>query len=116
MDRTIVYPGAIPLDTDLLISNRNVMVALGALVGATLGTGQVVDGLTVSPTQPASMAVSVAAGSITQYAVVDATGYGSLPADMTPLMKMGVNTAPLSFTLAAPAVAVRLVFRSVRSQ
>ncbi len=28
MDRNIVYPGAIPLDTDLLSVNRNAMIAL----------------------------------------------------------------------------------------
>ena len=32
MDRTIVYPGSIPLDTDLLRLNRNTMVALGAVM------------------------------------------------------------------------------------
>ena len=37
MDRTIVYPGSIPLDTDLLRLNRNTMVALGALMKAVLG-------------------------------------------------------------------------------
>ena len=31
MDRNIVYPGSIPLDTDLLTVNRNTMIALGYL-------------------------------------------------------------------------------------
>jgi hypothetical protein len=106
MDRTIVYPGGIPLDTDLLAVNRNAMVALGALIGATLGTGTVIDGLEVTPTAPASMAVTVAPGSITQLSVLDQAAYGSLGADTaTPLMKMGINLAPVSFTLTAPAAA-----------
>ena len=33
MDRNIVYPGAIPLDTDILGLNRNAMVAVAALTG-----------------------------------------------------------------------------------
>ena len=115
MDRNIVYPGGIPLDTDLLVSNRNAMVALGALIGATFGTGQVVDGLVVSPTVPASMAVTVAAGSITQLSVVDGVAYGSLGADSTPLMKMGVNTAPVSFTVAAPATAGQSVLYLIQA-
>jgi hypothetical protein len=105
MDRTIVYPGAIPLDTDLLNANRNTMVALGALISATLGTSSIYDGLTVIPTSPASTAVLVAPGCITQLAAVDSTGYGSLPPDASDaLMKMGVNVGYTVLTLTAPAV------------
>jgi hypothetical protein len=105
MDRNIVYPGAIPLDTDLLSTNRNAMVALGALIGATLGKTTVVDGLVVTPASPAALAVVVGPGSITQLSLVDQNGYGSLPADAADsVMKMGVNLAATSFTLSAPAV------------
>ena len=62
MDRTIVYPGAIPLDTDLLKTNRNTMLALGALISSTLGTSTIYDGLAVMPTSPASLSVWVAPG------------------------------------------------------
>ena len=34
MDRILVYPGNIPLDTDILNTNRNSMVALGYLAQA----------------------------------------------------------------------------------
>ncbi len=104
MDRTIVYPGAIPLDTDLLTLNRNTMVALGYLAQATLGTSTVVDGLACTPTVPSSMSVTVGPGSITAFTVVDQLAYGSLPADAAdPLVKMGVNLTPTTFTLTAPA-------------
>ena len=105
MDRNIVYPGAIPLDTDLLTVNRNVMVALGYLVQATLGTNTVVDGLACTPTVPASLNVNVGPGSITLFTVLDTTSYGSLPADTaSPLMKMGVNVANTSFNLTPPTI------------
>ena len=39
MDRNLVYPGSIPLDTDLLSINRNAMIALGYLAQAVLGAG-----------------------------------------------------------------------------
>lgn len=104
MDRTIVYPGSIPLDTDLLNTNRDTMVALGALLSAVLGTIPVIDGLAARPTVPASMAISVAPGSIIQLGAVDPTGYGSLAADATsPLVKMGVNLTATNFNLTAPA-------------
>lgn len=103
MDRSIVYPGSIPLDTDLLNTNRNAMIGLGALIQAVLGTATVVDGLAVSPTSPASLSVSVAPGSITQLSTLDPSAYGSLAADTTtPLVKMGINLAATSFTLTAP--------------
>ena len=103
MDRTIVYPGSIPLDTDLLHVNRNAMVALGALIQATLGSSTVIDGLAVTPSAPTSMVVFVGPGSITQLGNVDAQAFGSLPADTAhALMKMGVNLAAVPFALTAP--------------
>lgn len=106
MDRNIVYPGGIPLDTDLLAGNRNAMVAIGALVRATLGTSVVVDGLEVEPTTPAGLSVRVAPGSITALSVVDQNAYGSMAAIAdAPLMKMGINTAPVTFNLSAPGTA-----------
>ena len=103
MDRNLVYPGSIPLDSDLLAINRNAMVAIGALAQAVLGTGTVADGLACTPTSPASMSVSVAPGSIAQLSVVDTLTFGTLPADIIdPLVKMGINLTPTSFTLTAP--------------
>ncbi len=106
MDRIIVYPGAIPLDTDLLGTNRNVMIALHALISATLGTNVAVDGLATSATVPASMQVVVGPGSITQYGPLDANAYGSLAADLNdPLVKMGVLVSPQTLTATAPTTA-----------
>jgi hypothetical protein len=103
MDRNIVYPGSIPLDTDLLTVNRNTMIALGYLAQAVLGTGPVVDGLACTPTSPASMTIAVGPGTIFQLSVVDMLPYGSLPADTTdPLLKIGINVEPTSFTVTAP--------------
>src|SRR5579875_208318 len=103
MDRNIVYPASIPLDTDILSVNRNTMIGLGYLLQAVLGSGIVVDGLTCLPTSPASMTVTVGPGSITQGSVIDTNAYGSLAADaVDPLIKMGINTQATSFSLTAP--------------
>jgi hypothetical protein len=103
MDRNIVYPGSIPLDTDILSLNRNTMVAVAALGAAVLGNNVVADGLACTPSVPASLTVSVAAGSITQLSPLDATAYGSLAADTTDqILKTGINLQPVSFTLSAP--------------
>ena len=102
MDRNIVYPAGIPLDTDILSLNRNAMIGLGYLMQAVLGTTTIVDGLACSPTTPASMTVTIGPGCITQVSTIDQNAYGSLSADSDPLMKMGINIASTSFTLAAP--------------
>jgi hypothetical protein len=106
MDRVIVYPGGIPLDTDLLNTNRNTMVALHALIAATLGTTTAADGLAVVPTNPASMNVVVSQGSLTTYTALDSVAYGSLPADTTDsIVKMGVLLQPATLPLTAPTTA-----------
>ncbi|MEE3500205.1 hypothetical protein [Acidiphilium acidophilum] len=103
MDRTIVYPGAIPLDTDILNINRNVLVGIGALSAAVLGTTMVADGLGCLPSVPASLTITLAPGSITQFGPVDANAYGSLAADTSEqIVKMGINLDPVTFTLTAP--------------
>jgi hypothetical protein len=104
MDRIIVYPGAIPLDTDLLSINKNTMIGLGFLAQAVLGTNTVVDGLACQPTTPASMRVTIGAGSITQFASIDSLPYGSIPADTgAAVIKMGINPRPTTLTLTAPS-------------
>jgi hypothetical protein len=103
VDRQIVYPGGIPLDTDILNIERNIMVALGYLAQATLGTDIVADGLVCAPTLPASMSVTIGPGCVTQFSVVDPLAFGSLPAAPTvPLMKLGINVETTTFTLTAP--------------
>ncbi|MDE8348946.1 MAG: hypothetical protein POG74_05600 [Acidocella sp.] len=103
MDRNIVYPGSIPLDTDILGLNRNAMVGIGALTAAVLGNGVVADGLACTPTSPASMTVNVAPGSITQLVPLDASAYGSLAADTSDqIVKTGITLQTTSFTFAVP--------------
>lgn len=104
MDRMIVYPGAIPLDTDLLNVQRATMKALGFLAQACLGTGTIVDGLACTPTVPASLTVNIGPGSITQLGEVDAEAYGTLAPDPANLVRMGINESAVSFPLTPPTV------------
>jgi len=91
MDRNIVYPGSIPLDTDMLSFNRNVMTAIGALAQATLGPGSVVDGLECTPS-PSGLAVQIGPGVITGLEPLDFVPYRSLAADTSDsIVKMGIN-------------------------
>ena len=83
MDRQIVWPGAIPLETDILNTNRNMMVALGRLAMDVLGTGTLVAGLACAPTSVPGMAVNIGPGAIYSLQNIDNTAYSSLAADTT---------------------------------
>ncbi|HEY0206469.1 MAG TPA: hypothetical protein VGC15_20240 [Acetobacteraceae bacterium] len=101
MDRLIVYPGSIPLDTDLLSVQRHAMTALGALAQAVLGTQPVADGLACMPAA-SGYGVVVGPGTLLGVAAADATPFGSLGADPAPLVQAGVNRDPVALTLGGP--------------
>jgi hypothetical protein len=104
MDRRIVYPGSIPQDTDILTPQQDAMIALGWVIQAVMGTATGVVGLACTPSTPASMTVNVGEGAIWMPSTIEATSFGSLGADASPLMKMGINkeAAGTNFTLTAP--------------
>lgn len=104
MDRPFVYPGAIPLETDLLNTNRNVLVAFGRALWDILGSTTLVGGLACTQTTAPSMAVAIGAGAIYAQAPIDATAYSSLPADVTDtIIKQGLLQASANKTLAIAA-------------
>lgn len=104
MDRVIVWPSAIPLDLDVLNTNRNTMIALGYLAQMVLGTSTVADGLTCTPTSPATMTVNVGQGQLLSLQTIDSTGYGSLSSDSDPLVKVGINAFGVTnFSTPAPS-------------
>ncbi|WP_052955234.1 phage tail protein [Enterobacter ludwigii] len=103
MDRKIIYPGAIPLENDLLETNRFSMVGLAKLAEAIMGTSTFLHGLACRPTSPASMAVKVGAGEIYSLQNVDDTAYSSMPADTAhSILKQGLLPDGITLPLQAP--------------
>lgn len=106
MDRGIIYPGQIPLETDLLGTNKNAMIGLGKLAAAIIGTSTMVNGLTCTPTSPASLQVWIAPGEIYSQQNIDGTAYSSLAADTAhQIMKQGMLLDQLTLNCPAPATA-----------
>jgi hypothetical protein len=102
-DRVLVYPGSIPLDTDLLQTEQNTMIALGYALQAAYGSNTVFVGLACQPTSPASMSITIGPGAVISPSVIETTAFGSLPSDTTdPLVKCGINIVATTFTLTAP--------------
>jgi hypothetical protein len=106
MDRQIVYSGQIPFDTDILNSERNGLSALGLFAQDILGTSTLVSGLACTPTAPASLSVNLSPGRLYSQQPLDATAYGSLPADTTDtVLKQGISLAQIPIAITPPATA-----------
>jgi hypothetical protein len=103
LDRYINFAGQIPLETDLLNTNRNILIALSKLSHAVFGNTTTVNGLACTPTGPASMSVNVAPGDIYSLVNLDGTPYSSLAADTThQVVKQGISLDLINFALTAP--------------
>jgi hypothetical protein len=103
LDRQTVYPGQIPLETDLLNTNKNMLIALGFLAQDILGVNTLVSGLACTPNSPAALNVLVAPGRIYALENMDATAYSSLAADLVhSLVKQGISLDTTTLACAAP--------------
>lgn len=116
MNRLITQPGAVPLDSDLLNAQRNMMIAHGWLMQMVLGSDTVCTGLACTPTSPPSMAVQIGPGMLTQSSNIDATQFGSLPLgtdNTAPLVKAGILPAydqtKMLFNLTPPPLAGQVI-------
>ena len=116
MDRQLIYPGAIPLDTDLLNTNKNALLGDGAILAALFDTPLKFRGLTVGPTVPASMAAIVQPGVIYEKTTVDATAYGSLPADASTLYKAALQGTAVTLALTPPTTAGQSITYLIQAQ
>jgi hypothetical protein len=104
VDRLQVYLGQVPLETDLLNTNKFAMMGLAKLASAVLGAGPVLQGLPCTP--GAGLTVSVGAGQVYQSANVDSTAYSSLPADTAhQVLKQGILLDPVVLSCPAPGTA-----------
>lgn len=106
MDRVQVFPGAIPLETDLLTAQKNDMIGLAKLSAAVLGTATQVNGLACIPTVVPSMQVTVNPGEIYSLQNIDNTAYSSIAADTVhQIMKQGILLDAATLTTVAPSTA-----------
>lgn len=83
MNREIYYPSEGLTDAALLLPERETMLSLGTIIQSVLGTQTLLSGFPCTPTMSPSLTVNVGAGLIFAQLVIDATDYGTLPADNT---------------------------------
>lgn len=105
MRRQTVYVGQVPLETDILNTNKNVMIALGHVLQDMLGTSTLFSGLGCVPTSPAGMTVNVNPGRAYSLQATDAGAYSSLPADSHQIVKQGIVLDATNFSCPAPTTA-----------
>ena len=102
MDRLFAYAGAIPQDTDVLSTNKNVLYGLGHMIQAALGTTTSVVGLVGAQSTIPDLHITIGPGAIYSSQTVDATAYGDLGTDANTVMKQGILKAAQTLTLTAP--------------
>lgn len=106
MDRLIQYPAQIPLVEDMLNAQRNAMVGIGHLAGATFGANTVAAaGFSCAPGE--GLALTLAPGALLAPGVVDASAYGTLAAVSSALVRQFISRDPV--TLAVPAAGVTYI-------
>lgn len=97
----IVYPTAQALETDLLNTNRNTLIALSMLIRDLLGVGTTVCGMACTP--GTGLNVQIAPGRIYSLQNLDNTAYSSLPADTADqIVKQGILLAAATLSCPAP--------------
>jgi hypothetical protein len=105
MHRQIVYPGQIPLETDILSTNKDAYQALAKLAQALFGNNTVVNGLSAGATSPASLAVLVQPGEIYSLQTMDTSAYSTLGTDASQVLKQGIITTTTTLSTPAPGTA-----------
>jgi len=106
MDRVLIYPGQIPLETDLLGTNKNTMIGLSKLAAAILGTSTQLNGLACNANSPAALNVVVSPGEIYSLQNIDGTAYSSIAADTThSILKQGILLDAVTLSCPAPVTA-----------
>ncbi|HEY1772417.1 MAG TPA: hypothetical protein VGH91_04415 [Gammaproteobacteria bacterium] len=105
MHRQLVYPGQIPLETDVLSTNKDAYQAIAKLAQALFGSNTVVNGLTASATGPASLAVLIQPGEIYSVQTMDTSAYSTLGTDAATILKQGIITTTSTLSTPAPGTA-----------
>jgi len=105
MKRQTVYAGQVPLETDLLNTNKNVLTAIGHVLQDMLGTSTLFSGLACVPTAPAGMTVNVNPGRAYSLQAIDTGAWSSLAADTHQIMKQGILLDAQNFSCPAPTTA-----------
>jgi hypothetical protein len=104
MDRQLTYDGQVPQTTDLLNTNKNVLLGLGYFMQDMLGVSTLVAALPCTPTAPASLNVNVGPGRIYALETVDSVAYSDLGTDtVDSVIKQGINLNTTELSCPAPS-------------
>jgi len=105
MNRQIVYPNELLLDTDYGYQVLNSYIASSKIIEAVFGSTQQFTGLACVPTAPASLNVLIQPGQIFKLAAIDTSAYGSIPANPIEIVKQAIMLENLQIALTPPVTA-----------
>lgn len=105
-ERVIVYSGQVPLETDILRTNKNMMISISKLAASLFGSSTIINGLSCAPSSPADLNVVISPGEMYSLANIDGTPYSSLSADTThTILKQGVLLDSTTLAITPPTTA-----------
>ena len=105
-ERVIVYSGQVPLETDILRTNKNMMISISKLAASLFGSSTIINGLSCAPSSPADLNVVISPGEMYSLANIDGTPYSSLSADTThTILKQGVLLDNTTLAITPPTTA-----------
>ena len=100
VNRTLFWDENQSRTFDYVQDSIDTMIGISQLAGDVLGqTATVVSGLAATASDPASLSISIAAGSIYQLADIDATTDGAISQNTTQILQQGIVGAPDRHTL-----------------
>lgn len=102
MNRKIIYPGEIPLDTDVLTVAKDGYIGVSKIMESLLGHQQAAYGFNYSAVAD-SFQLRIDTGVLYQHLTLDSTGYGSLGTDSQTVTKQGILETAQTFTCNPPA-------------
>lgn len=104
MDRPIVQPGMVPLESTPLQIAKTTMVSFAKMCGATFGVNGIINNFPCVP--GTGLTVAVGPGEVYQSDNIDSTQYGSIPADTAhQIIKQGILLDPVVLSVPAPGTA-----------
>lgn len=115
MRRILAYSGEVPGTSDILSTNKNVLMALGLLAQDLLGSATCVSGLPCSPA--GGLTVQIGLGRIYSPVAVDATAYSDLGTDTADIiMKQGILLAAVTLNCPVPVTSGQSINYLVEAQ
>lgn len=104
MDRGLVYPGQVPMETDILFLYRSAMVSFAKMSALMVGSNGILNNCPCVP--GTGLSIAFGPGEIYQSDNIDTTAFSTIPADSVhQIIKQGILLDAATLSVPAPGTA-----------